>query len=216
MISPKYVVAVGVISEAGTVSFLGTGFLVGEDKVITARHVIKGYTSGIVISPVDFDDYNTYQDTELNLYHCLNVEIVEDDPIKDLCVMKIIGNISLLSPLNLTSADEINVGDEVGVIGYPHCNENRKVVTFQTAKIGAKVLLSSSGIKCKHLILNLQSRPGQSGSLVFNLKNNYVIGVLIGAYADDSMGTVLVGSINPADLHQTTYVVSAEYIKDML
>ena len=79
-----------------------------------------------------------------------------------------------------------------------------------------QILLSSSNIQSKHAVINIQTRPGQSGSIVFNLKNDSVIGVLVGAYANNSGGSVLVGGINPAEPHQTTYAVSAEYVKDML
>lgn len=217
MIGPGYVVVVGALN-AGVVSFLGTGFVISSDKIITSRHVINGFTSGLVVSPSEINDFDSYQDTSVVSHRCISVEVVDEDPIKDLCILTFKSKASGFNGQNLKLAtvDDVNVGDDVGVLGFPHCNENRKVLTFQTAKVGAKVFLSSSNVKSKHAVLNIQTRPGQSGSIVFNLKDNSVIGVLVGAYANNSGGSVLVGGINPAELHQTTYAVSAEYIKDML
>lgn len=215
MIGTGHVVVVGAVN-AGEVRFLGTGFLVSNDKIITSRHVIKGFSSNLVVSPSEIDDFNSYQDTTINKFRCLSVDVIEEDPIRDLCVLKLKEDNFSGPVLVLSSLDDITVSDEVGILGFPHCNENRKVLTFQTARVGAKVLLSSGNIKSKHAVINVQSRPGQSGSLIFNLKNNSVIGILVGAYANNSMGSVMVGGINPADLHQTTYVISAEYVKEML
>lgn len=215
MIGPSYIVTIGIISAEG-VAFLGTGFFVGKDKVATSRHVVKGHVSNIVISPSEISSYSEYQDTTLNKNRCIRVDIIEEDPVRDLCILKLAEGEFSGPVLNIGNTDSISVGEQVGILGYPHCNEGRKVLTFQTAIVGAKVLLSNSNVKTKHAILNLQTRPGQSGSLIFNLKNNAAIGVLIGAYANKSMGYVTVGNINPADLHQTTHAVSAEYLKDML
>ncbi|HCR3992871.1 TPA: trypsin-like peptidase domain-containing protein [Morganella morganii] len=215
MIDPMYLVVVGAVN-ANTVQFLGTGFFISSDKIITSRHVINGFSSNLVVSPSDINDFNSYQNTNVDSFKCNFVDVIDEDPIKDLCVLKI-KDVSFSGPsLKLTTIDDINVGEDVGILGFPHSNENRKVLTFQTARVGAKVFLSSSNVKSKHAVINIQTRPGQSGSIVFNLKDNSVIGVLVGAYANNSLGSVLVGGINPAELHQTTYAVSAEYIKDML
>jgi hypothetical protein len=76
-------------------------------------------------------------------------------------------------------------------------------------------LIEANGIKSKHAVINIQSRPGQSGSLVFSPKDSTVSGVLIGAWVPGPPGISL-GGIDPRELHQTTHCVSAEYIKDML
>ncbi|EJL9104057.1 serine protease [Klebsiella pneumoniae] len=215
MIGPGYVVVVGAVN-AGSIQFLGTGFFISNNQIITSRHVINGFSSNLVISVSDINEFNSYQDTSVNMYQYIPADIVDEDPVKDLCVLKL-KDVSFSGPnLKLSSFDNIGVGESVGILGYPHCSEGRKILTFQTAMIGAKVLLASSNVKSKHAVINIQTRPGQSGSIVFNLKDNSVIGVLVGAYANNSGGSILIGGVNPAELHQTTYAVSAEYVKDML
>ena len=116
----------------------------------------------------------------------------------------------------LGSFDDDEVGAEIGIYGFPHCVEGRRALTFQKAEIGAKVLLASGGIKSKHAVINIQSRPGQSGSLIFSPHNQRISGVLMGAWAPKSSGGISLGGINPRELHQTTHCISAEYIREML
>ncbi len=71
----------------------------------------------------------------------------------------------------------------IEILGFPHSRYNKIFLTFQTANVGTKVLLLSNSIKSKHAVINIQSRPGRPGSVVFNLKNNSVPGILFGAYA---------------------------------
>lgn len=213
MIFTSYIVTLGLVNADG-VTLLGTGFFVASNKVATARHVIKGVAGQIIAIPSGLKNFDEYQDTTNIQVSGLICKVAEEDPIKDLCLLEIQGDLS--GPmLNLSSFDSISVSDEVEIIGYPHCLDGRRVLTWQKSLIGAKVLLSNSGIKCKHAIINIQARPGQSGSPVISVKDNTVVGMLIGAYLN-SIGGVRVGNINPAELHQTTHCISAEYIKEML
>lgn len=76
------------------------------------------------------------------------------------------------------------------------------------------MLLESSGIKSKYATINIQTRPGQSGSIVFNANTGTIVGLLIGAYAPNS--GVIIAGINPHELNQTSYCISANHIKEML
>ena len=51
----------------------------------------------------------------------------------------------------------VSVGDEIYIFGFPHCTEGRRVLTFQKAMVGAKVLINSSGIKSKYCVINTGS-----------------------------------------------------------
>jgi len=75
---------------------------------------------------------------------------------------------------------------------------------------------NSSGIKSNHLVLNVQTRPGQSGSPIFRLSDSKLIGMIIGSYAPGGGGGISLGGIDPNTLHQTTHAVSSEYISKMI
>lgn len=119
--------------------------------------------------------------------------------------------------MNLDYHDNIKVGGRVNIFGYPHSDHNRLVLTQQNTIIGAKTLVYSSKIKIKNIVLNIQSRPGQSGSPIIDENNSHsIIGMLIGSYAPQSSGSISLGGIDPQTLHQTTNAIPAEYINEMI
>ena len=84
-----------------------------------------------------------------------------------------------------------------------------------SGSIGAKILIDTNGIKLKNIVLNIQSRPGQSGSPIVIPGKRTISGILIGSYAPQVNGSISIGGIDPQTLHQTTHAISAEYIKEM-
>lgn len=210
----QVVVVIGRVTPS-SVNMLGTGFLVSSDgKVVTTRHVVGDSDAGLVVLMPHINNINAYQDTSDNSCQFIEAQISEIDPIKDLAILTTTIRHTLPLP-SIGSFDNISVGEKVGIFGFPHCVEGRRVLTYQEAEVGAKALLQASGINSKHAIINIQSRPGQSGSLVFSSRLNSIVGVLIGAYAPEG-GGISLGGINPRELHQTTQCVSAEYIREML
>jgi len=198
------------------VKMLGTGFLVSKDgHIATTRHVVGSDNAGLVVLFPHIENINDYQDLSDASCKPISASIKEIDPIKDLAILK--SDLTFNGEIpNLGSFDSDNVGDEVGIFGYPHCVQGRRALTFQKAEIGAKVLLDANGIKSKHAVINVQSRPGQSGSLIFSPKCGNISGVLIGAWGPSGGGGISLGGIDPHELHQTTHCISSEYIKDML
>lgn len=196
------------------VQLLGTGFLIKEDgHIVSTRHVVGKEDANLVILAPHITNINEYQDLSDTSCKPIKAKTVEIDPLRDLAIVKAEINFTGKIP-PIGNFDNDNVGDEVGIFGFPHCVEGRRSLTFQKAEIGAKVLLESSGIKSKYAVINTQSRPGQSGSLIFSIKNQCISGILIGAWAPHS--GVIVAGINPRELHQTTHCISAEYIKEMV
>lgn len=210
----QIVLTVGRISPNG-VSMLGTGFFIQRDgHIATTRHVVGDNDSGLVILAPHIDNINTYQDTSDNQCQPIPAKIIEIDPIKDLAIIKIDATFNGQVP-SIGGFDDVNVSDDIGIYGFPHCVEGRRVLTYQKTEIGAKVLLESNGVKSKYAIINTQARPGQSGSLIFSLAQQRIVGVLNGAYVPEDVGISL-GGINPRELHQTTQCISAEYLQEMI
>ncbi|RUT79644.1 S1 family peptidase [Ancylomarina longa] len=211
----QIVVTVGRITENG-VGMLGTGFIISNDgKIVTTKHVVGGDSTRLVVLMPHIRNINDYQDTTDTRCQPVPVEVLEIDPLKDLCILKADIQFSGNLP-TLGSFDNVEIGEELGIFSFPHCVAGRRVLTFQKAELGAKVLLDSSTIKSKHGVINSQSRPGQSGGLIFSNRSQQIVGVLIGAYAPMQGGGISLGGINPQELHQTTHCISAEYISEML
>ncbi len=196
------------------VEMLGTAFMISKDgSYATSRHVVGDNPHGLVILKPHIQRVDEYQDVSDIRCQPVNAIVLEIDPIKDLAILKADVYFEGIVPA-IGSLDDVPVGEELGIFGYPHCTEGRRVLTFQSTVVGAKILLESSSIKSKHAVLNIQSRPGQSGSMVFSPRLQKVIGLLVGTYAPHS--GISIGGINPAELNQTTHIISAEYIREMM
>lgn len=211
----SYVVhPVGRITPNG-VSLLGTAFFINHRGLLaTAAHVTGNNDSGLVIIMNKVNSIQDYQDTSDNEIQCIPAKIKEINPIADVCILEV--SVAAQSTFLLDSTDSIHVGENISVFGYPHSNHGRMVLTQQDTSVGAKILINSNGIKLKNLVLNIQSRPGQSGSPIIIPEKRTSAGILIGSYAPHVNGSISIGGIDPQTLHPTTHAISAEYIKEML
>lgn len=205
---------VGRITPNG-VNLLGTCFSLNKSGLFaTASHVTNNDNTNLVLFFTDNTNLTTYQDTSNYGGKTIPVTIHKVDPIRDICILQV--QQQVYSDLVIGGSDDVNVADNVGIVGFPHCVNGRNVLTYQSTEIGAKVLIESSGIKSKHLILNIQTRPGQSGSPIFRVSDSRVIGMIIGSYVPTTGGGISLGGIDPQTLHQTTHAVSTEYINKMI
>jgi len=210
----KVVYTIGRITPNG-INLLGTCFLLNKAGLFaTASHVTNNDNNNLVIFISGNTDLTTYQDTTNNQGKTVPTSIFKVDPIRDICILKI--DNQALSNLQIGGTDDIKVSDNVGIVGFPHCVDGRNILTFQSTEVGAKVLIESSGIKSNHLVLNVQTRPGQSGSPIFRLSDSKLIGMIIGSYVPGGGGGISLGGVDPHTLHQTTHAVSSEYILKMI
>jgi S1-C subfamily serine protease len=216
LIEPFYhlTLIVGRVTPQG-VNMLGTGFLMNaEGLVATTYHAIGNDASNLVIlmaRKVRANDYQDMSDTQCELVEAKPFEI---DPVRDIAILKTTLQWAGELP-RLGNLDTCNIADSVSIFGYPHCTQGRRAFTFQATEVGAKVLMDNQGIKSRHAVINTQARPGQSGSPVIDTSNGLILGMLIGAWVPGPAGVIL-GDINPYELHQTTHCISAHHIKEML
>ncbi|WP_122588969.1 S1 family peptidase [Pseudomonas viridiflava] len=207
---------IGRILPAG-IQQLGSAFQVSADgRFATANHVIGSNPHGLVLVVPKINNMKDYQDTSDKEAPYVHLIVEEVDPTKDLAIVRTQGYSPSADNLpSIGSIDDLHIGEELMIFGFPHCPDGRKVLTYQSSTLGAKVLLESETLKTKHAVLNFQSRPGQSGSMVISKRLGTIVGLLIGAYIPPG-GSIGIMGINPAALNQTTHIISAHYLMDML
>ena len=208
------VFVLGRITPSG-VTPLGTVFTLSKPGLFaTAAHIAGNDDQNLVITSKKLNSIQDYQDTSDTTCQTFPVKFAALDAFHDLCILK--ADIKAVSNIRISGTDTAQIGDNVAIFGFPHCNHGRVVLTQQNTEIGARVLIEAGGVKVKNVVLNIQSRPGQSGSPIFSFKDGSLVAVLIGAYIPRGGGSISLGGIDPNTLHQTTHAVSAEYLNPML
>lgn len=193
---------------------LGTAFLASNDgKIATTCHVAGRSDSNLVVLRPHVSNMNQWQDLTDTNCQPIHVRLIEVDPVRDLAILKAEIFYSGVLPA-LGSFDNLSVGDALDIYGFPHCVDGRRALTFQSAELGAKVLMASGGTKSKHAVVNIQARPGQSGSPIYSKQTKQIAGMLIGAWAGG--GSVSINGMNIAAMHQTTHCISAEGLREMI
>jgi hypothetical protein len=205
---------VGRITPTG-VSLLGTACLLSQPgRFATVAHVTGADDTNLVVVITDLNSINDFQDTSNPQVLTLPVIIEAIDPVADLCILK--AETEACSNLPLGSVDLLSTGEQVHLFGYPHADQGRLVLTYQQTEVGARVLIANQGIKTQHIVLNIQSRPGQSGSPVVAGSPPRLAALLVGSYAPRGGGGISLGGVDPQTLHQTTHAVSAHYLGEMM
>jgi hypothetical protein len=208
------VIALARNTPAG-IRLLGTSVAVAENKLATALHVVGPDHENLVAVLPRHVSIRDWQDAGDPSAHTCPVIVARVDAFRDLCVLEV-PNVIMKFAHGVGTADDVLPGSAVTTCGFPHANNGRFIQTIQQSSVGARVLLPNNGIKSKHIILNIQTQPGQSGSPVFDDRSGALIALVVGSYVPSVQAGVIIGGIDPRTLHQTTHAVSAEYIRDML
>ncbi|MBQ3103598.1 MAG: trypsin-like peptidase domain-containing protein [Oscillospiraceae bacterium] len=149
----------------------GSGFVITTDGyIVTNYHVIKGADSVEVM----FDDETSYA-----------AQIVGGDEDFDIAVIKI--EAENLRPVALGDSDEVQVGDNIAVIGNPlgelSFSMSRGIVSMCNRAINV------DGTPFNMIQIDASVNPGNSGGPLFNAAGE-VIGIVSAKYSTYSTTTV--------------------------
>lgn len=212
------VLALGRVGAGGTIGLLGTCFAVGTNKLATAAHVVGPSDDKLVAIVGRVNSISEYQDMTNSNVNTIELKIVQYSPFNDVAILEPrVSGIILQLGYSLGSTDDIPTGTPVISLGYPHTDHGRLILTQQSSIVGARLLMGENGQKFKHVVLNTQTRPGQSGGPVFTSDGSKVCAMVTGGYVPSgTAGSIVIGGIDPQSLHQTTHAVSVDYIKELL
>jgi putative serine protease PepD len=176
------VVSIAVQNPAGTGT--GTGVIISSDgQILTNNHVAAGASQVIVT----FHDGTTAP-----------AEVVGTDPVTDLAVIQA-QDVSGLTPADLGSSDELEVGQQVVAIGSPFGLEG--TVTSGIVSAVGRPVTAGQGQDSRAVIDAIQTdapiNPGNSGGPLVNMSGQ-VVGVNSAIYSP-SQGSVGLGFAIPID-----------------
>jgi S1-C subfamily serine protease len=210
----KGIFAVGRSAPTG-IQLLGTAFTIGGEHLATTAHVTGPSDNDLCVIFPRIERLDDYQDTINTEVKTMAAKLAAYDPIRDIAILQIKADVTL-SDLQVGSSDLLSVGSPVASIGYPHADHGRLVMTEQQSSVGARIILGARGVKTKHIVLNVQARPGQSGSPVLTDDGRVIAAMIIGSYAPGGGSSISLAGVDPHTLHQTTHAISAEYIRELL
>lgn len=157
-----------------------SGFLVGEDLLVTAGHCIESLADCAKYSWVfdykkEFKEHRADIVTKNEVYNCSEIieRKLETFGKNDYALIRLKRKVKGRTPLKFRTSGKPNRGDEIVVIGHP---------TGLPTKIadGAKI----RSLKSKYFKANLDTYGGNSGSAVFNANSGVVEGILVRGATD--------------------------------
>lgn len=217
--SPSIVgIAVHVPLQSKKGNLSGTGFAIGDGSlIVTNYHVIQqdidpNLVSHILVLAGKGKNVREYK-----------AEIVEQDPLNDLAILKIPVKLPALS---LQSADLLSSpGTSVHIIGFPlgatlglypavHsgvvANVSPNVIPAQNSRQLTKQMMRSLKDPMMIYQLDLTAYPGNSGSPLFDSKSNKVIGVINKVFVTDTKESAIT---NPSGI---SYAIPVEKVHALL
>jgi S1-C subfamily serine protease len=183
--------------------------------VTTLHQLGKGGSVQVGIPPHQ-GDLSNQQPYPIRDISALESQVVLTEPFLDLGIL-----VSRAPGLSFPSTKlsgkvlQMNVGEEVIVIGYPYTPMGSYLETAQRCHISALgSRLSPGGNSRPELVLSVQVHPGSSGSPVVRHSDGTVCGVVRGSLAPPSpikMGGIPLGSDS-----SVTYAIGVDRLQDLI
>lgn len=157
-----------------------SGFLVSENKLVTAGHCIKTEEDcrnfkWVFDFKVDFAEQGNVNVPSNSVFSCKKIVSRKLDPATkdDFALIELDRNVLDRQPLKVRKSGKLSKGDSLVVIGHP---------TGLPTKIadGANV----RSLQGKYFVANLDTFGGNSGSAVFNVETEEVEGILVRGETD--------------------------------
>lgn len=166
--------------------------------------------------PPHSGNINEIQEYPIDSVQAIDVDMIKADPIFDLAFF--IGrtrDVSAPFPKIITDFNDISVGDELLVIGYPYSTLGSFLETVSLSNVSAKGRrIFMKLIKIDELIISHQTLQGSSGSAVVRRSDGALCGIVKGTLAPPNI--VSIGDIPLASDTNVTYVTFSSILNETL
>ncbi|MFO7737761.1 MAG: serine protease [Desulfatiglandaceae bacterium] len=167
-------------NKPDTRNILGTGFIAEETGVVvTADHVIFDEQKNSVHKDL-FCSWPTYPEPLWFRLHIAK-RFKQGPNGRDIALLRIASDNTMRSFPYLEIGNNFEVGDPILIIGFPFVFD--KIYHWPLFRSG---IIASTGYKYQSsrvMVLDLPAVEGYSGSPVFNLRTNKVVGIIRGGSA---------------------------------
>jgi S1-C subfamily serine protease len=167
-------------NKPDTRNILGTGFIAEKSGlVVTADHVIFDEQKNRVYTDL-FCSWPTYPEPLWFRLH-LTKRFKQGVRGRDIALLQIVSDERMRSFPFLEIGNDFEVGDPILIIGFPFVFD--RIYHWPLFRRG---IIASTGYKYQDnrvIVLDLSAVEGYSGSPVFNLRSNKVVGIIKGGSA---------------------------------
>lgn len=209
-----------VLPLASTDRLLSSAVLVGQKDnfpiFVSTLHQIGQYTEFKIGIPPHFGSISAIQEYPIDSVQAIDVDMIKADPIHDLAFFKgrTKGFNAPFPKINIDFND-ISVGDELLVIGYPYSTIGSFLETVSLTNVSAKGRrIFMNTIKVDEIIISHQTLQGSSGSAVVKRSDGSLCGIVKGTLAPPNV--VSIGDIPLASDTNVTYVTFSSIINETL
>lgn len=198
----------------------GTGFIAGgKDQtliIVTTLHLLgNGYEFRIGLPP-HLGDLSTPQKYPLQAITAFEAKLVLAEPIFDIAILTVTNSgIGAPIPRFIGSYTEMQVGDDVFIVGYPFAAIGSFLETVEPCHVSAigNRLLGTNINRYEYVIAH-QTHPGSSGSPVIRKSDGAVCGVVRGCLAPP--GLISIGNLPLGTDTNVTYATSAHILPSLI
>lgn len=155
----------------------GSGFLLPNNRFLTAAHVVEGISS-------DSSILVTFDDEEF-----IDAQVISSDSSVDCAVLLLKNTPDNIEPLRFVKSEQIKIGEQVAVIGAPS-GWHDIVTVGRISSINQSVKNSNDPAFQDIIFIDADIEPGSSGSPVIDVNGNVIgtVMALIGQHADLGLG----------------------------
>lgn len=191
------IVAIGFQPDPERITIIGSGFSIGEGRIMTAAHLYnhleegpkEGLKANVMVEQGANDDEK---------YKWMDIQLVSKDDKHDVAILQFKDSESELlevlekNELELGDSDKIEVGQDTYFIGFPYAaalmNEGFGVTLVVNKGTISNVKRDGTDpTRAKNwFIVDAISNPGNSGCPLIDIETNQVIGVMTVAFRTKS------------------------------